>query len=246
MRSLLFQAVFNYERMQNVGFAYCLSPALERLYAGRDEALALALKRHLLIFNSHPYLSARVIGAALNLEEEIAAGRQPPESVHAMKQAAMTGIAAVGDSFFWSSLRPFLAISVVGLMLMKIIWAPLLFLALYNVVHLSLRLSGFIAGYRYGIEAVIDMTKTSMPLYSKALQYLSAIAIAYFSVIFNHKAHLSDRDLEFPTDFFLYFTLAGITFMAIRRRTSIIIVYAVAFISPFVLIYILNRMFPLI
>ena len=54
-RSFFFQSACNYERMQNVGFCFCILPALQVLY--RDDDLKRAMQRHLAFFNSHPYMA---------------------------------------------------------------------------------------------------------------------------------------------------------------------------------------------
>ena len=61
LRSQLLQGSWNYERMQNGGWAYSLIPALKKLYPQREDASA-ALKRHLEFFNTHPYIAAPILG----------------------------------------------------------------------------------------------------------------------------------------------------------------------------------------
>src|SRR5699024_5212757 len=73
-RSQFLQASWNFERMQNVGWAYAMIPALKKLYTDKEDR-AQALKRHLEFFNTHPYVAAPVLGVTLTLEEEKAAGR---------------------------------------------------------------------------------------------------------------------------------------------------------------------------
>ena len=46
LRSQFLQGSWNYERMQNGGWAYSLIPALKKLYPNKDDASA-ALKRHM-------------------------------------------------------------------------------------------------------------------------------------------------------------------------------------------------------
>lgn len=72
-RSMFLQGSWNYERMQNGGWAYSLIPALKKLYPSGEEAKE-ALKRHLEFFNTHPYVAAPIIGVTLALEEERANG----------------------------------------------------------------------------------------------------------------------------------------------------------------------------
>ena len=73
LRSQFLQGSWNYERMQNGGWAYSLIPALKKLYPNKDDAAA-ALKRHLEFFNTHPYIAAPILGVTLALEEERANG----------------------------------------------------------------------------------------------------------------------------------------------------------------------------
>ena len=53
-RSTFLQGSWNYERMQNGGWAYSMIPALKKLYTTKEDRAA-ALKRHLEFFNTHPY-----------------------------------------------------------------------------------------------------------------------------------------------------------------------------------------------
>ncbi|HSL91490.1 MAG TPA: PTS system mannose/fructose/sorbose family transporter subunit IID, partial [Candidatus Limnocylindrales bacterium] len=53
-RQFFLQGCWNYEGMQNVGFAYSILPALRHLYAGRPEELTKAIKRHMEYFNTQP------------------------------------------------------------------------------------------------------------------------------------------------------------------------------------------------
>src|SRR3712207_85938 len=68
-RSQFLQGSWNYERMQNMGWAYALIPALKKLYTTKEDRAA-ALERHMEFFNTHPYVAAPIIGVTLALEEE--------------------------------------------------------------------------------------------------------------------------------------------------------------------------------
>ena len=74
-RSTFLQGSWNYERMQNLGWAYSLIPALKKLYTKKEDQAA-ALERHLEFFNTHPYVAAPIIGVTLALEEEKANGAE--------------------------------------------------------------------------------------------------------------------------------------------------------------------------
>ena len=84
LRSQFLQGSWNYERMQNGGWAYSLIPALKKLYPKKEDASA-ALKRHMEFFNTHPYIAAPILGVTLALEEERANGA-------AIDDAAIQGV----------------------------------------------------------------------------------------------------------------------------------------------------------
>lgn len=67
-RSFPLQACFCYERMQNVGFAYQMVPALKKLYPDKKEA-SEALKRHLAIFNTTPAIVSFITGAEIVVQD---------------------------------------------------------------------------------------------------------------------------------------------------------------------------------
>ena len=62
--------------------------------------IAESLASHLQMFNTHPYLTAPVIGSVVRIEEEGDTRRR----MH-LKKALMGPYAAIGDSFFWGALR---------------------------------------------------------------------------------------------------------------------------------------------
>ena len=65
-RHQFLQGSWNYERMQNGGWCFSMIPAIKKLYPNKEDQAA-ALKRHLEFYNTHPYVSAPVIGDQLLL-----------------------------------------------------------------------------------------------------------------------------------------------------------------------------------
>lgn len=105
-RSTFLQGSWNYERMQNGGWAYSLIPALRKLYPEKKD-LSLALKRHLEFFNTHPYLASPIIGVTLALEEDKANGADVDNTaIQGVKVGMMGPLAGVGDPVFWYTVRP--------------------------------------------------------------------------------------------------------------------------------------------
>src|SRR5439155_12553213 len=69
LRASLLQATWNYERQQGLGWAWALSPALERFYPDRGVRCD-RLAEHTAFFNTQPTLASLALGAAAALEEQ--------------------------------------------------------------------------------------------------------------------------------------------------------------------------------
>jgi PTS system mannose-specific IID component len=173
-RSLFLQATWNRRGMQNLGFAFAIEPALRALYpdpARHEEAL----RRHLGFFNCHPYMAAAILGGAIHHEERVAAGVEPAEAPQSFKQTLQGPLAAIGDGFFWTALRPFFgALGAVGALAFGLpaVWATLI---VYNVIHLTLRIALFRAGYRRGDALVPLLARLSLPLVADRLRTAGAL-----------------------------------------------------------------------
>lgn len=136
-RSQFLQASWNFERMQNVGWAYAMIPALKKLYTTKEDR-AQALKRHLEFFNTHPYLAAPVLGVTLTLEEERAAGRDIDNAaIQGVKIGMMGPLAGVGDPIFWGTLRPVLGAFAASLALSENYLGPIIFFLGWNLIRMA-------------------------------------------------------------------------------------------------------------
>lgn len=136
-RSQFLQASWNFERMQNVGWAYAMIPALKKLYKTKEDR-SLALKRHLEFFNTHPYLASPVLGVTLTLEEEKAAGREIDNAaIQGVKIGMMGPLAGVGDPIFWGTLRPVLGAFAASLALSENWMGPIIFFVVWNIIRMA-------------------------------------------------------------------------------------------------------------
>lgn len=157
-RSFLIQSSWNFERMQSLGFFYSVAPAIRVIHKTK-EALKEASDRHLEFFNTNPYMAPAIIGATIRMEEDGASG----EEIKDLKSALMGVYGAVGDALFWGSLRPLAAVSGVAFALQGCLWAPLVFLLVYNLPHLFVRAYGMFMGYRLGIGVVNAIIRLDIP-----------------------------------------------------------------------------------
>jgi PTS system mannose-specific IID component len=191
LRSLFLQASWNPQGMQNLGLAYALYPALERLYPER-QALETAVRRHLVFFNTHPYVAAAIVGGVLYHEQRIARGEEPPDKVVAFKAALMGPLAALGDGFFWLSLKPATGAVCAALVPVLAEWAAVLFLVLYNLVHLTLRARLYLLGLSLGDRLVEAVARANLPTRGAKLRAVAAACAgglaAWLAVTFGYYA----------------------------------------------------------
>lgn len=172
-RSLFIQASFNAEGMQSLGLLYALFPALQELYPD-PAAQQEAARRHLAAFNTHPYVAAAIIGGVLFHEQRIVDGEEPPQKVAEFKSALMGPLAALGDGFFWHSLRPAVGALAVATVPWLGAWSALLFLGLYNLVHLTARGYLFFLGLERGEGMIVAISALSIPAWSERLRKVTA------------------------------------------------------------------------
>lgn len=194
-RSLFIQAGYNPRGQQSLGLTYALLPALKVLYPDQ-KAETDAVRRHLATtFNTHPYVAAAIVGGILHHEERIARGEQPATSAEHFKSSLMGPLAALGDGFFWFSLRPACGAFCAALYPWLGVWCALLFLVLFNTVHLTARARFFSLGYRTGDALVATLAKANIPRWGERLRAVAAMSAgglaAWLSVSFAHRTGLS-------------------------------------------------------
>lgn len=150
-RATCLQAVWNYETLQGVGFAWAIAPGLDRLYPDpsvRGERLLAHLER----FNSNPYLATIGIGFALRLEQEVARGSAGADQrLSRLIRAVRSSLGALGDELFWAAWRPTLGLigAAVALMTGSPI-AALGYWIAYNAFVQTIRWRGVRAGFASG------------------------------------------------------------------------------------------------
>ena len=157
-RSTFLQGSWNYERMQNGGWAYSMIPALKKLYTTKEDRAA-ALKRHLEFFNTHPYLAAPILGVTLALEEDRANGAPVDDvAINGVKVGMMGPLAGVGDPVFWFTARPIIGALGASLAISGNIVGPILFFVLWNVLRIAFLWYTQEFGYRAGSKIIVDLS----------------------------------------------------------------------------------------
>ncbi|TCD45670.1 PTS mannose/fructose/sorbose transporter family subunit IID [Streptococcus sp. X16XC17] len=178
LRSTLLQASWNYERMQNLGWAYTLVPALKRLYTTKEDRAA-ALTRHMEFFNTHPYVAAPIVGVTLALEEERANGTDIDDAaIQGVKIGMMGPLAGIGDPVFWFTVRPILGALGASLALGGSVIGPILFFVAWNAIRMAFLWYTQELGYKSGKEITKDMSGGILQDITKGASILGMFILA--------------------------------------------------------------------
>ena len=159
-RSFTLLGSMNYERMQGLGFAYSLMPALKKIYKEDKSGLAQALERHMAVFNTAVAPATFIMGVSLAMEEE---KQMNPDfdasSINTVKAALMGPLAGIGDAFFWGVFRIVAAGIGVSFSLKGNLLGPIIFLILYNI---RVKYYGLFLGYKQGSSLLTKWSKSGM------------------------------------------------------------------------------------
>jgi mannose/fructose/N-acetylgalactosamine-specific phosphotransferase system component IID len=151
-RLFTIQASWGYERMQGVGFGNAAEPALRSLDDGATgPRYRAALARQARFFNSHPYFAGLAVGAAVRAELD----GETPERIERLRSTLGPPLGSLGDRLIWASWLPFCAALGIALFILGArAWSVVVFLALYNAVHLVCRWWALRAGWQHGMTVV--------------------------------------------------------------------------------------------
>lgn len=170
-RSMFLQASFNYERMQAGGWLYSILPGLKKIHKNKQD-LSTSMKHNLEFFNCHPFLITFVMGIVLSLEQK----KADVQTIRSLRVAAMGPLGGIGDAIFWFTLLPIAAGVGANLALEGSIAGPIIFVLMFNIVHLGLRFWLMHWSYKTGIEGITKITKNAKE-FTRAATILGMIVV---------------------------------------------------------------------
>ena len=158
LRSTFWQASWNYERMQNGGYAFAMIPAIKKLYKEKADQIA-ALKRHMEFFNTHPYVASPIVGVTLALEQEKANGAAVDDAaIQGVKVGMMGPLAGIGDPVFWFTLRPILGAMCASIAMDGNMLGPIMFFLLWNILRFGFMWYTQEFGYKVGSQITENLS----------------------------------------------------------------------------------------
>jgi PTS system mannose-specific IID component len=208
LRSFFFQALWNYPRMQGIGFLFTILPAARRLFPDRTARIQF-MRRHSCFFNTQPYCSSVAVGLILRGEEGLSCATQTPstredsgsrigaeQELLRLKDSLCGPLGLIGDQVFWQLLKPIAAAAGMAAAMLAggygrtpALLGAAMMLLLFNPLHIWMRWWGLKTGFHYDA----DQTRR---IVGRRLSYL--------------------RDLLSQFGFYLAFVLIVIAFTFVR------------------------------
>lgn len=232
LRHQFLQGSWNFERMQNGGWCYSMLPALKELYPDQ-KAYHAALERHLEFYNTHPYVSAPILGIVLALEEKRANGENiTDQQIHDTKVGLMGPLAGVGDPVFWFTLRPILAAIGIALALTQNIYGPLLFFLFWNVIRFAFLWKTQEMGYEQGYDLMNQLSDGFLKKVSQAAcmmgMFVIGILVARYVNVYIPRIQ-EDLDAIFPglAGLILFFVVTKL----LKRSVSPVLLIVLIFVA---------------
>ncbi len=154
LNSIFIQGSWSFKALIGLGFCYGILPIVDKLCENEQEKQAL-LHRHLVYFNSHPYFANLCLGAVAKLENDAKEKKwNDTASIEVFKERLIGPLGVVGDKLFWNGLKPFSAAIGVFLGLTIGLFAIPVFLLVYNIPHLCVRIKGTLLGFEKGFNII--------------------------------------------------------------------------------------------
>lgn len=145
-------AVFNYETQLAPAVVFSLSKALRKIYPD-DTDYVKALNNHYKYFNSQPYVSALILGAALGVEEK--EGIDGLDAVQNLKAGLMGPLAGIGDTIFWI-LLPTIVGGIAAYSALEGSLTGVIITLIYSILIFLVRVRFFNLGYKTGRRIVSE------------------------------------------------------------------------------------------
>lgn len=165
------QASWNYERLQSIGAAVAIEPLLRDLPGGpTGDAYRRAMGRAAGFFNAHPYLAGLAIGAVARAEHSGVA----EERVARLRSILKGPLGSIGDRLVWVGILPLTSAAGISLVALgKPLAGVVVFLAMYNVAHVAIRLWALRNGWRLGTSVAKAL---GHPVLMVAMKYVGPLA----------------------------------------------------------------------
>lgn len=186
-RWLIGISTFNYETQLAPSYAFAVYPLLRKMYPN-DEDFKASLNNAMKYYNTMPWISPFVMGAALGIEDE--GGIDSLEAVNNFKVGIMGPLAGIGDTIGWAMI-PTIFGSIAASMGMQGNPLGIAMWAVFTFAFLAVRILEVEWGYNMGINVVTKLGQ-KITVFTEACSVLGLTVVgALIASVVNLKTGLS-------------------------------------------------------
>jgi mannose PTS system EIID component len=242
----LLQASWNFERLQNVGFLTAIHGLLAKTYGADRGNLLRAVKRHMNFFNTHIFFASAVLGVMARLEEELpnVNPEQKDYDIENTKMGIMGPMAAIGDSLFWSGVKPFALLVGAGIIFISgcdiRTWfaAAAAALLVYNIPRAAIKYYLLFKSYYDYRELFVFIQKVKLQEVMKSIKLIGMGLLGGVMAGYLHTKGLTMIPSR-VLDSLLLLVIFAVIVGAVNRKVSVSIIFAAVVIISIVVSYII-------
>jgi len=195
--------------------------------------------RHLEYYNGNPFMVPLVLGAVARMEERLLSGDgMKIDDISQFKKAVSQASGAVGDRFFWRTLRPFGLVLGLLAAIFYGLWGVFVFLALFNIPTMLLKWYWLTQGYKLGPKVVIELQNQYIARAAHTMENTGGIILSFLAVAF-----LSRQEYEISWISAGTIGIFILTITLLKRKISHSIVFPIA-VCVAIIFGIIIDMFP--
>lgn len=165
VKSMFYQGNWNVTNMQGTGFKWLVKDFFKQ---NKTNLPVDFNDSPLYYFNTNPYLVTFILG--LLLKETQTKGK-----IDDYDKIYSSAFAALGDTFFWHSLRPFAFFISIWAVFINPILPVILYLVVFNIFNIVFRILGFYYGYIFGSNVISLFNKIRFNKWSTIFDAISML-----------------------------------------------------------------------
>ncbi len=223
VRSLFVQASWNFNKMQGLGFLYMIEGSLKKIY-GNSGAYRDVVRKYADFFNTNPYFAPAIGAAVVKYEEEIFLQGYSKENPESVKASLMGPFGAIGDSLFWTTIRPLVSVFALIAAVADSSLAPLIFLFLYSAASLSFRYYAAFMGYKYGKDIIFKFRELNLYTLINRLKNVTAFFLGIFIVLLSVNYNFKLVDAGIAINLLIALAVANVSFFLFTKRITTVAV----------------------
>jgi len=197
---LFCESLYNYERMQGIGFVTGMVPILRKTTGGDKQKMIDGLKLHSMFFNCDHDFGGAILGVCAAMEEQKALGAEIPDQAFiSLKTGLMGPCSGIGDTLSQVVLLPIVSVIFINLALKGATWAPLAYTVIFLAIFYGVGYLYLMVGYKSGGEAIIKLIGSN--LFHKVIEIANIVgcgvagAMITMYVSFNWNVEMLENDI---------------------------------------------------